>query len=173
VLARASSSSASGTGATRTGAGGGGDDDGARASVGAPGLRHRPALGGWSRGSERRRARLLHLAARRAGRLARGARARRVRAGRGRGAGALGAGERQLQERRLGLNVGGAAPAALAALGGGKGEPAAGRRVPAVQREQGGGRREQGEAGGWRGRPAAGEKKTNPSPLIPYWNSKP
>jgi hypothetical protein len=77
VLARASSSSASGTGAARTGAGGGGDDDGARASVGAPGSRHRPALGGWSRGSERRRARLLLLAARRAGRLARGARARR------------------------------------------------------------------------------------------------
>jgi hypothetical protein len=206
VLARASSSSASGTGATRTGAGGGGDDDGARASVGAPGLRHRPALGGWSRGSERRRARLLHLAARRAGRLARGARARRVRAGRGRGAGALGAGERQLQERRLGLNVGGAAPAALAALGGGKesrrlgGECRGRGRSAGVWRGDGGrrallgagrvgvgwsrwwrrdgrcrgekigggggcaegageGRREQGEAGGWRERPTAGEKK--------------
>jgi hypothetical protein len=145
VLARASSSSASGAGAARTGAGGGGDDDGARASVGAAGSRHRPALGGGSRGSERRQARLLHLAARRAGRLARGARARRVRAGRGRGAGALGAGERQLQERWLGLSVGGAAPAALAALGGGKGEPAARGRegeVPSV-----GGRRLGGRSG--------------------------
>jgi hypothetical protein len=141
----------------RAGAGGGGDDDGARASVGAPGSRHRSALWGGSRGSERRRARLLHLATRRAGRLARGARSRRVRAGRGRGAGALGAGERQLQERRLGLSVGGAAPAALAALGGGKGEPAAGGR--------------EGEVSSVGGRRLGGEwKKTN---LIPYWNSKP
>jgi hypothetical protein len=46
--------------------------------------------GGGTRGSERRRARPLHLAARRAGRLARGARARRVRAGRGRWAQASG-----------------------------------------------------------------------------------
>jgi hypothetical protein len=128
------------------------------------------------------------------------------RGGRGRGAGALGAGERQLQERRLGLNVGGAAPAALAALGGGKesrrlgGECRGRGRSAGVWRGDGGrrallgagrvgvgwsrwwrrdgrcrgekigggggcaegageGRREQGEAGGWRERPTAGEKK--------------
>jgi hypothetical protein len=177
VLARASSSSASGTGAARTGAGGGGDDDGARASVGAPGSRHRPALGGGSRGSERW---AQASGSPRSGgtgstlgarlrqpwrRSAVGKESRRLGGecrGRGRSAGVwrgdggqralLGAGRVGVGWSRRGEKIGG---------GGGCAEGA------------GGGRREQGEAGGWRGSPAAGEKKTNPSPLIPYWNSKP
>jgi hypothetical protein len=55
------------------------------------------------------------------------ARAERRRA-RGVGSGGPGGVERQSRERRLGPNVGGAATAALAALGGGEGEPAAGGR---------------------------------------------